>query len=157
MGIPFSEIKNSTNQNEIIYTHVTPDGSAVLHFAITRMRKSIKVNLLPTRPFPVDFQTGIALLEMNVVEPLKLQALMQQDPGAYQPVLLMAHNDGSSSIIDGMEEYCACVARRHPTFLGKRLPFLIWSEYTVDGVPYSKEQINSLVNRQSIHNKLKPN
>lgn len=156
MSIPWLEIKNSTKP-EPVYTHVLPDGAGVIHFATRRLRESVRVKLVPIKMYPVSLEVGTALLEMNVVEPLKLASLVKINPRSYRPLLLMAHHDGSSSIIDGHEEYCAAAAQSFPEVPGRRLPISVWEEYTIRGIPYSDAQIKSLVDTQLIHNKLKPN
>ncbi len=149
MPIQYEEIKNS-GQNEILYTHVMPGGSAVLTFALSRLRKSVKIKMLPLIPVPVNMEAGVKILEQGLADWVQLNILMKQDPKTFEPMLMIAHADGSSSIIDGMESYCACVAKRVPTVLGRRIPFSLWTEFTVHGVPYTDAQFKLLLERREL-------
>jgi len=148
-GYTYDELLASgrAGNSEIIYTHILPDGQTVLHFALTRMRKSTQIKLVPVRSVPLSVEVSVRLMEMQQnIDANYLASLIKKDiPNNYDPLLLMAHSDGSSSIIDGMETYIAAVGKGWKTILVRRLPYSVWTQFTVSGVPANPEHFRKLV------------
>lgn len=136
MTLDYKTLKHSDR----LYTHISPDGSFVVTLSITHVENSIQTKLIPPETIRLDPKVGVALLEGRMVDPIRLQIALNNPPREL-PVLMIRHPDGTSTILDGREDYCAAIRRGATTIVSRSVPFSVWSKFIVKGVPFTDEQL----------------
>lgn len=131
---------NTITTPEELYTLVDPESGQHITFAVARLRKSIKVKLLPDVLVPLDFEYGAALLEAGL-DGQRLQAHINMRT---LPAVLMLRREKMDALIDGEYAYCAALARGQREVLAKRIPMSVWQEFIVTNVPYTREQLERI-------------
>jgi hypothetical protein len=136
MSLEYKTLK----QSDKLYTHISPDGSFVVTISITHVENSIQTKLVPPELMRVETKVAVALMEGKMIDPIRLSIALKNPP-RNEPILLIRHADGTSTILDGREDYCAAIQRGQSTILARSVPFSVWSKLIVTGVPFTDEQL----------------
>lgn len=136
MAIDFNTILTP----EQLFTHVDKETGKHVTVAVQRLRSSIKFKLLPEVRINVDYEHGISLLDSLDATRLQSHINMRELP----PAITIIYGDGKDVMVDGEYSYCAALARGMSSITCIRVPFSVWNEFVVTGVPFTEAQLRAL-------------